>query len=125
VKRPNERCGFRLVCGSERLLPYDKGERGTINGKNIVPHGLHITADATVPDSWHTTVAAFVEFTGIFEDAGVCAAILLLGRSINNAISCFFPCLQGVADALSDMTITIKIKPAKIFSCYVAYTSCR
>jgi hypothetical protein len=45
----------------ERFLLYEGGERGT-----IVPHGLHTLAVATVPDGWHTTVAALVEFTGIF-----------------------------------------------------------
>jgi hypothetical protein len=43
------------------LLLYEGGERGT-----IVPHGLHTIAEAIVPDDWHTTVAAWVEFIGIF-----------------------------------------------------------
>jgi hypothetical protein len=30
------------------------------------PHGLLTIADAIVPDGWHTTGAALVEFTGIF-----------------------------------------------------------
>jgi hypothetical protein len=37
------------------------GERAT-----IAPHGLHIIVEAIVPDGWHTTVAALVEFSGIF-----------------------------------------------------------
>jgi hypothetical protein len=37
------------------------GERGT-----IVPSGSHTIADALVPHSWHKTVAALFECTGIF-----------------------------------------------------------
>jgi hypothetical protein len=46
---------------SYRLLLYEGGERGT-----VVPHGLQTIADAIVPDGWYTTIAALVEFTGIF-----------------------------------------------------------
>jgi hypothetical protein len=52
---------FRLTCGLKRLFLYEGGERGT-----NVPHGLHTLTDTIVPDGWRTTVAALVEFTGIF-----------------------------------------------------------
>jgi hypothetical protein len=58
---PHEECGFRLKCGLKKLLLYEGEESST-----TVPHGLHTIADAIVPDGWHTTVAALVEFTAIF-----------------------------------------------------------
>jgi hypothetical protein len=65
------------------ILLYEGGERGT-----IVPHGLH------------TTGAALVEFTSIFLP-------LSFYWALNKTISCLFPCLQGMADALPGMAITM------------------
>jgi hypothetical protein len=61
VKGLHEACGFRLTCGSMWWLLYEGGERGT-----NVPCGVHMIVDALVPNGWYTTVAAMVEFTGIF-----------------------------------------------------------
>jgi hypothetical protein len=49
------------LLGLKRLLLYVGRAKDT-----IVPRGLPTLADAIVPDSWRTIVAALVEFTGIF-----------------------------------------------------------
>jgi hypothetical protein len=50
MNQPHEECGFRLTCGLQGCCCMNEGrERGTI-----------------VPNGWHTTVAAWVEFIGIF-----------------------------------------------------------
>jgi hypothetical protein len=79
----------------KRLLPYEGGEGGT-----RVPHGLNTIADAIVPNGGLTTVAALVEFTGIF-----LLPSLLPGPSIKTT-GYLFLCLQGMADALLGVAMT-------------------
>jgi hypothetical protein len=80
----------------KRLLLYEGEEGGT-----RVPHGLNTIADSIVPIGWRTTVAALVEFTGIF-----LLPSLLPGPSIKKSTGYLFPCLQGMADALLGMAMT-------------------
>jgi hypothetical protein len=49
VRTPHEECGYRLTCGERRVLQYEGGEWGSI-----------------VPLCLQTTVAALIEFLGIF-----------------------------------------------------------
>jgi hypothetical protein len=79
------------------MLLYEGGEGGT-----IAPHGLYRVADATVPDGWLTTVAAMVAFAGIFMPPS-----FYRDGTGNKSAGCLFPCLQGKADALPSMAITV------------------
>jgi hypothetical protein len=50
----------------------------------VTLHYLQKIADIVVPDGWHTTVAALVEFTG----GHLPAAVLVLGRSMKLPVAC-------------------------------------
>jgi hypothetical protein len=88
-------CFLVYPCGLERLL-NEGGERHT-----IVPHGLHTITGTTVPGGWHTVFATVDEFTGIFLPPPFHKDI--------KATDCLFPCLQGMADALLGMAMTMSI----------------
>jgi hypothetical protein len=79
------------------LLQCEGGERGSIE-----PHGLHTIVNRVVPDGWHTTVAALIEFTGM--------SPLSVTRTFNKTTGCLFLCLQGAAAALPCMAIPMFIK---------------
>jgi hypothetical protein len=60
-------------------------------------HGVHTISNAIVPDGRHTTVAALVEFIGIFLPPSF--------YQDTKANDRFLPCLQDAANALPSMAL--------------------
>jgi hypothetical protein len=66
----------------------------------ILPHSMHLTANEIVSDGRHTIVAALVEL-----HASSCPHSLPTPCCV--ILQLFFPCLQGAADALPGMAVSM------------------